>query len=323
MLQEETGLNKFLFALFIIGCLVGCSGDQKTNNSSVSAVVPTVQKPSTPTELKIPDKFQAELEEYFAAHGDGTWWLEGRPQSSDIPKDQDKRVRENVEFVFKHFGDVSPEAKKITQAFSKFNVGYTIQAPDGPSIMLDGKSHPGGKAAIVFFSHEDKPYQESALWYNGEKKMVFIAAVNWPPHVFAAGLMHELYHAWRDATNVSPTSQNPDDYAAEEVAAHTLEAKVLDRATNGEYFKTIDTMLGAMGVTDWHEAYKVIRKTNLQTLDTVLGTEKTGGNVLDALVAEHMFVAGWRCIEKNVPKAGQQKALNEYYLFTRGKFGSN
>ncbi len=306
-------------ALFIIGSLtLGCSNPAPTQTTN-----PKPEK-ETPVVAQLANPALAEVDQYMATKGEGIWWLRTRVSVESLDKKLTDPLRDNITTVFNHYGNLTPETGQVKKAYSDFNVGVAINTPQGPGVSIDTLSHPNGRVTVVFFPQEDVPYHPSALWYDKTNNTVFVAAVVWPETVFPAVLIHELYHALQaeqGAASASAPTDSPE-YMAEEVAAHNLEAKVMDHATGGEYFKLMDGFLAERGISDWKEAYKALTKENLMKLDAVFKTSDAGINVLTALVAQHIYVAGMRSIEQSIiDKSERLAAMIEYYQHTRRIFG--
>lgn len=313
-------MKNLLFVLFIIGTLVGCSSSPVSGPTSAATAATS---PETKFRAAEADPFKAGLESFMKTHPPGEWWMERRIPADDLKSSPDKAVRSNIAYVLTTYGKTTKESQIIADAFSKFNVGFSIQTPSGPALTIDAQSHPGGKVAVVFFPLEDVPYQPSSLSYNSDHKMVMVAAVDWPPKIFAAMLMHEFYHAYRDMTGKTnnAVSDDSDEWIGEEVEAHSLEAYILNKAAGGAYFKEIDQLLVEERVTSMEGTYKVLTPSNLKKLDVVLGTQKLGQNVMNALVSQHMFVTGLRYAEKHLIKEDRHTALIKHYRTTRSQFG--
>lgn len=98
----------------------------------------------------------------------------------------------------------------------------------------------------------DNGFQTAANWqYMREAKIIFTPKLDDYTELWTGvRLAHELSHAMLHVTNADPGPSALDDYLRkDELRAHHFEQRLLDRATKGEYSKTIQ---------EWFESQNLI-----------------------------------------------------------------
>jgi len=300
---------KTLFVLFIIAVIAVHCGCSRPKVEPIVRGTEQKEKPAV-------DPFHEDLLRFLDSHPRNvTWRLTRRQAVESVSLDSTSRYRQEVLAVLEKYADTSPETEKIYATFKKFNVGVAVNTSLGPSFSIDEKSHPGGKVVIGFYPEEDAPYHPASFWYDAQSRTIMVAALDWPERVFGAMLYHELHHALRHvegtATHHLP-SGSPEWYW-EEVEAHIIEAKLLDRATEGGYFATFESALRAVDKSSWKTAYRCLDRATLGQLDVMLASTDVDQRVAGTLLAQHLFTAGYLLIEKTVPEKKRRNALIGYY----------
>jgi hypothetical protein len=146
-----------------------------------------------------------------------------------------------------------------------------------------------------------------------------ISATAWPSGLLAAELYHELGHALADKKGFASAraSQDSDEYIAEEVAMHELEAVVLNAASKGGYFAKLDAILKREEVSSPKEVRDSVTLEDLRALDRDLGCEKVGPEAAGVLLDEHFLVLGMRYIDTHLPVDQRLEAKIELYRWLR------
>ncbi len=140
-----------------------------------------------------------------------------------------------------------PEVKRLKEQFSgKMFITYYTTQGGGASKMLGRSQSDVEKYSnsalleICLFPEEfrnENKTKAGILHYDQEWRAVIMGAIKLDESWFSGFSLHELFHALKHRTGEpsSVAKALSDDWIEEELQAHELERKVLDKATKGKY----------------------------------------------------------------------------------------
>ena len=291
-------MRKYLLIPLLALSLLGCRSTPQDHNQSLAGTV-------------APDHFTTELDRYVAGdHSKPTrWWLERTVRFNQIGFDK-PGVRQRIRNALERYGDVSPETRQLAKRFKQFSVGVLVI--DGN--VDDAKRLPGGQIRVLFYPADQYGSHPSSLYYSQGEQAVMVAGLDWPQSFFSAALLHELWHALcnKEGRPSATASNDSDLWIGEEVDSHTIEADVLNAATDGRYYRAIGIVINQGNFSSLNSIKTEVTAEQLWQLDEALGLRTVGREITSPLVAQHLFALGLILV-KELPAKERREALIGYY----------
>jgi hypothetical protein len=280
------------------------------------------QKPSEQEQLQ---ELKATLQENLRGRLLDKWWLKNDaepPLNQDMMGSIFTHKNDALQIISKYH-NTSELSNSIARSF--IDLSPTVWTPQG-SMMTYKDEHPS-----MITSHENTlelcyiPYvhiqsHPATLYYSHEWRALILAGLEYPEPVLAGLLYHELGHAYIHQILKASSANTPegsDAYNQEEVEMHDFESQIYDRASEGKFFKCIDTILARYPkAVSYKEVVSHLTPFDIQQLDLALGCEKCGSTLANTMLAQYCFAIGSRWIDKNTsdnePKTRQKIAMYDW-----------
>lgn len=252
------------------------------------------------------------------------WWLAENPQATAETFRVFEEKMHEVSVILEAYKDASPEVLKLSERFREFKPGFVL---NGTSVYInrpDGSPPYPPEILTVSFLTKDQAKARGAFtpMYDGQYDMLSIPAVRIPPRVYAAVLIHELGHALRhnrhDHGAPKPHKTDSDPYIREEVEMHELGGLILDKSSDGWYYKHLDSVLSrAAKARGFRSALAKITTQDLVDLDKMF--ECTNADIPSRLISTQFALdVGFRfCDQQGLGMPGK---IEVYRWFTSGVF---
>jgi hypothetical protein len=317
--------NWFMIAMIIllisgvIGVALIPTGSEEASGQTAAAVAE-----------KIDTEWLAARRQYLSSRTEQSWWmskLRHAPLKTDTQIEeaisQRKRGDQLVARCLARYRNVSTLSKRIADKFLRhesviYAAGgyyYSYYDQDEGELLPEDDS---GLIKIMYVPEEGFSRNFPAmLFYDQNNQMLVMAAIEWPTEdVFAAMLYHELGHALRHRVDKAPSATAPPnsvEYRLEEIEMHWLEAQILDKASGGDYFAYLDSIVfGHPEAKSASELIQTMRLKDYRKLDEIVGAKDASFHVAGILFPEHNLALGIRYIQKN-PGKNQDKQYADLY----------
>ncbi len=252
-------------------------------------------------------EFRQTMDHYLDAHNRrDEWWLinsQPPPEELNALIKQMSTQEEIVKQAIEQYRSVSPLTTEIAEAFPKFYFSLTI---GGSSVTHSRKKNatdiqPISGQEIAFIPLTEKTTHPAMMYYDPTIKRLALCGITWPvkvlPGLLYQDLGHALYHQAGKPSALAP--QGSDLYVQEEVEMHELANEVFNKATNGAYYQTVDSILDQRRPDNWQDAVLGVTPSELQQLDKVLGCENAGEVVANVMGGRYPFTLGIRYITRD------------------------
>lgn len=249
------------------------------------------------------------------------WWQEDsagvrqQPEAvATLHAKLEKKKGELLELLAR-YRSVSPLAEKVAKRFDTLTI--TIMEPTGISMTVAGPNQlvPDlSKSTEVCFMPKNAflDSMPSNLYWDKEWSAVKIAALDWPEKFLPGILFHELGHGlcqFEPGAVVLVSATAEDRYTEEEILMHELELVVIDSACGGAYVKMLDRIITKHSAQNWSDLFQKVTLSDLQDLDRVLGAERSGERVSQAIIAQDYVALGLRIIERGKLSLSEKLAM--------------
>lgn len=216
------------------------------------------------------------------------------------------------------------EVKKLKDQFSgKMYITYYTTEGGGASKMLgrskgemDKYSNPTLLEVCLFPAEFRNEHQTKAglLHYDQEWKAVIIGAIKMDDAWFSAFSLHELIHAQkhRNGEPSAVAKHLSDVWIEEELQAHELERRVIDKATKGKYLEAINkVVINKNGFRDPSMLASSWTAEEVQSIDSLF--LKPSWDEANLRSAQYQFDLGMLWLAERFEGVDLRKKQIEYY----------
>lgn len=277
-------------------------------------------------------QLQRLLDDHFRGRPWDTWWFTTwPPQPEEFPATIARcdEIQQRITALVTTYRDVTPLTREIASAFPRFRVSVYYQGISHQLLLVPNPEAalppPDSFEVCLIPLSEMTNDLRSTLLYRREWRAIMAAGFDWPDTAFAALLYHELGHALRHRQSAPSAfaELHEDLYADEENEMYWLEAEVINAATYGAFFSTLDDVIKRQPPGAGYQAVILgLRLDDFRRIDELLGGPKVTAGVANLLQYEYLAALGQRLIRTTRPPVTWAAQERELYRWLEQHFVS-